>query len=158
MTEASHTIHRHRDRESIIEVTLVDIQPFLDEAYAELKEAGKLEDDVIGVGVWSDDLGYVETTQGLFFLNYEAIPAGNDDSPLTSHGNHHLLPIYYRREKSIAMFPNGEFKVTREFVLGLPTKEKVSFAKWVKTFGHRLEGNFRNWNEFLTPIYVAAEG
>jgi hypothetical protein len=157
MTKAHHEPQRHRGRESIIEVTLVDIQPYLEKLYKECKKTGKIGDDVMEINVWSDNLGYIETTQGVFFLNYEAIPAGNDESPLTAHGNFHQMPVYFKKEGSIPMFPSAEVKITRELVLSLPVKGKVNFAKWVKTFGERLESNFNNWNDFLTPIYAAGD-
>lgn len=152
-----HSRYRQNPRKSIIEVVLIDIEPCLQELHRKLKEAGRIKDSITKLTVWSDNLGYVDTTEGLYFLNYEAISATNDESPLTEEGNVQELPVYYHEEGTISMMPSANLKITRDLLLGFPTKGRVNFADWVKTFGARLEDNFDNWNEYLEPIYVSPE-
>lgn len=154
------TAQSRKNRESIVEVTLIDTEAFLKDVFEQLKEAGKLEgknEGVTKLSLYRSDMGYVETSEGIFLITNEACCAAGSEDPLTEKGNRQQLDLYFHKGGSMSIIPSWFLHIDREFVLELPTKGKANFGEWVRHFGHRLENNFHNWNNFLTPIITPKE-
>ena len=149
---------RKRDRESTVSIVHVDFEPFLKKLFEQVKEAGKhkLDDDCVGFKAHST-MGYVPTSKGFYLLDNEACGPGGSEDPITDAvGSRVVVPIYNIYESgSFNMFPFGNANIDREMLLELPVKGVTNFGKWVRKFGDRLESNFHNWNNHLTPIYDA---
>lgn len=154
------TAQSRKNRESIIEVTLIDTEAFLKDVFDMLKKAGRLEGDnaeVDNISLYRSDMGYVETSEGLFLLSNEACCCTDSEDPLTEEGNRQRMDLYYNKGQSFSIIPSGALNMSRKDILEMPTKGRVNFGEWVRHFGHRIEGNFHNWNNFLTPIYTPKE-
>lgn len=149
-----------KTRDSIVEVTLIDTDAFLKDVLDMLKEAGRLEGkhaEVDNISLYRSDMGYVETSEGLFLLTNEACSATDSEYPLTEEGNRQRLDLYYNEGESASILPSGALNMSRKDILEMPTKGSANFGEWVRSFGNRLESNFHNWNNFLTPIYTPKE-
>jgi len=147
---------RKRDRTSTVSIVHVDFEPFLKKLFEQVKEAGKhkLDDNCIGFKAHST-MGYVPTSKGLYLLDNEACGPDGVEDPITETA-HASVPIYNIYEDgSFTMMPLASANIDREILLELPVKGVMNFGKWVRKFGDRLESNFHNWNNHLTPIYDA---
>jgi len=142
-----------KGRQSIVEVTVVDIKPLLNETYELMKKDGQLEEGVTSVDVHGINFGYVKTSDGIYFLNDDCLSVIMNEEAVAP-GEEKPVPIYFQREKSHSMVPNAEIYIGQDDILKLPVLGRKSLGEFVRTFGGRIETNFRNWNRFLTPIHV----
>jgi len=153
---------QRRNRESTVSVVHVDFEPLLKKLFEEVKEGDKHkleswhrpDDDCIGFQAHST-MGYVPTSNGFYLLDNEACGPGGVETPITA-ARHALVPIYHSyASESFGMIPFANAEISQEELLELPVKGVINFGKWVRKFGDRLETNFHNWNNHLTPIYDA---
>lgn len=149
-----------RDRDSSIFVVEVDPAPLLAETYEKIKvhpeHSKSLHHKCIGLRTAGQRIGYVPTSSGLYVFNQEGCTLETED-PLTDTDGI-PMPLYedYKRGASGGMFATAAFAavtLTKDELLGMPVISFVNFGVWVRKFGDRLERNFHNWNNFLTPIY-----
>ena len=139
-------------RSSSIEVTIVDTEPLLASIFEDLSGRPGADEDMTGVTTFGDKLGYVKTPKGIFVLNGDGCSPDGDEGGITDSRST-KLPIYFEYERdgrrSMSGFPMAETTMDIEFIDDLTTKGTENLATFVRTFGHRLEVNFGNWNRFL---------
>lgn len=141
-----------RNRTSSIYIVHIDLNAALDEGFEKLKEQGGASDNTVGLKI-NGDLGYVPTSQGLFLLNTEGCAPESED-PVTDDSPG-PIPVYKKSATGMAMFASAVMTVSKKEILELPVIRVVNLGEWVRKFGHRLEDNFNNWNDFLSDIYDA---
>lgn len=145
-----------RNRQSSITLTVIDLEKAMKDLYEHLKEDGQIPEDVIKVEPLGSHWAYIQTPKGLFLLDEDACSPGGDERPITENSDVRW-PIYFHMEDSIALFPSIEIHLTPKFIKELPTKGEANFGEWVRKFGHRLESNFHNWNNFLEDLMGTEE-
>jgi hypothetical protein len=141
-----------KERKSTVEVTpLVFSEDFCEGLWKQYKESKSDEESKFEtVRVDGFDLGYIKTSKGIFVIDQDGVGDGDPhtkENPLeidfvgSSEGKINLLaiPIF-----SIRLVPEQ----IEEFGAG----ETVNLAKFIRTFGQRLEGNFHTWNDALSPL------
>jgi len=136
---------KDRDRQSDIEITLIDMDKAIFEFYEKLREDGKTPEGVTGMRTISTKWGYAKTPKGIYLLNNEG--CGPDD-PIDSEGVG-LELFYERSDGRISIIPEATAKVSKEDVLEMDVLGTENFGAFVRKFGHRLEQNFHNWNSHL---------
>lgn len=149
---------RKRDRASTVSIVHVDFEPFLKKLFEEVKVSPDHELDEECIAFTSKTFGYVPTSRGLYLLDHDACSPDGREDPLTKSGriNVPLYKKYAPKENGVermSIIPFAEAKISREILLEMPVTAVSNFGKWVRKFGDRLESNFHNWNNFLTPIY-----
>jgi len=148
---------RKRHRDSTVFVVEFDLQPLLDEAYRQYKNHpthSEKYEDLTGFHGYAKP-GYVPTTKGIYLIDTEGCGPSGHEEPCTEEDKV-PIPLYgnFKGGKT-GIMPIAEMNVSEKDILDLPVRRVVNFADWVRTFGDRLERNFHNWNEHLTPIFDA---
>ena len=144
-------VGRSQNRRSNITVTVIDVEKLMADLYEQAKKAGKIPDDVVSIRPCPMKWAYIETPKGIFMLDDEACCPGGDERPITEAYSS-AWSIYYHKENSVPMFPDGELRLSPDFIKGLDTKGEVNFGEWVRHFGSRIEVNFHNWNNHLEKL------
>ena len=122
-----------KGRQSIVEVTVVDIKPLLDETYALMKKDGQLDEGVTSIDVHGEHFGYVRTSEGVFFLSDECCSVIKGEGPLANE-DEGAMPIYFHKEASVSIMPNAEVLISESDVLKLPVLGKKNLGEFVRTF------------------------
>lgn len=145
-----------RDRRSNITLTVIDAEKVMAELYEQAKEAGRVPEGVVSIQPLGMNWAYIETPNGVYMLDNEACSPGGDERPICE-ATDVSWPLYHHKKESMAIYPDAKLGLTATLIKEFPTKGEVNFGEWVREFGHRLETNFHNWNNFLEGLMEAQE-
>jgi hypothetical protein len=138
-------------RKSKILVAVVDVKKVAAAIAEELNklDPGKLPPEA--TLTIQGGLGFVKTAKGTFFLDTEGTGC---NKPVEKEP----LEVYLIRDDIIAIMPCAENVFTADEAMALPVlPEKVNLGTFIRTFGHRLEANFNEWQHHLTQCQPLPE-
>ena len=126
-------MEREERKQTNIEVNVVDLSRILSEKKIEGWNILKV----------TNEFGFVETKRGTYFLSNEGYgdnqPMGEKQVKIEVHGEN---------SKSFSMVPVAILKMTIDELKQLPII-KVPLHNFIRRFGSRLEGNYKEWCEAL---------
>ncbi len=139
----------------MVEVDLSDFFKTVHET-AKKNPEYEIDHDCNGVHTQGTRIGYVPTSKGLFILNQEG--CGPETEEPVTETQSQPIPLYQTYKKvggrsRFSIAPFASVSISHERLIGFPVIGVVNLGEWVRKFGDRLERNFHNWNNFLTPIY-----
>lgn len=146
-----------KDRERGVKTTILDLTQLEDEcsAWVREKRLDLVDQGVDGVetrfGPWAtfkDALGntVLVCNEGVAFYVLEEAPAEIG-----------VYATYGEQPKTLSLAPLGEAKVTLDYIEANSTDEVVDLADLIRTFGQRLEDNFRAVRALATSPEKARE-
>ena len=128
------------NRESNVMVTVVDSKAFGQMIREKLSDKLPAEAKLKSY----PDLGIVKTKKGTFVLDDDGT---GESAPLEKTG----ITIDFVRDDIMTIMACATPPINASNVSEIPVlPEKVNLAKFIRTFGSRLESNFNEWNTFLT--------
>lgn len=142
----------NKRKKSNVVVKVLDLSGLEADAFKHVQENGYKE-DVVAVRV-RDEYGYVETSDGLYFLCSEGV--GNE-GPITKDNLAELVfARHFERdgEKTFEIFSCLCMKFDDKDIKELPVKSEVTLDKFIRAFGSRLESNFSQWESLLSKGLV----
>jgi len=120
--------------------------PDFTELLKEVTEAYRAENPAFeGDLVLPREYGYVETSMGVYYLDIEG--CGCND-PVDS-GHKMEIWLYEKSESSVSIVPITGFRFSVGDLLLLNVTKEVPLHEFIRTFGRRLESNYRSWKEEL---------
>lgn len=123
---------------SNITVSIVDLSAPLAQATEAYNEDGH---KATTMSIRGTSLGYVQTHAGLFCLCTEGV---GDSKPITED-NPAEVELYPEYAGGSGMMPAGNLKLTDTELIMLPVKDERPLEEFIRSFGSRLEGNYRDW-------------
>ena len=123
---------------SNITVSIVDLSAPLAQATEQYNEDGSKAKTM---SIRGTSLGYVQTKKGLFCLCAEGV---GDNDPITEE-NPAEVELYPEYDGGSGMTPAGILKLTDTELIMLPVKDERPLEEFIRSFGSRLEGNYRDW-------------
>lgn len=128
-------------------VTDIMVRPInTDDMLAELlPKVQAIQKDTISIR-FGREWGLVEDKKGnLFCLCTEGVgDTITDDNPM------HFDIYATSSPNTISLMPTAAIRLTLAEVLELPTRQPVELSVWVRTFGSRLDNNYRIWARQLS--------
>ena len=138
-------------RASDVVVTVIDLKPSFEEIREKLNQnEDKKIDTLEGRG---GKVGYVDTPEGLYVLCAEGVGGyvHNDYEAECYAGYDHG-----DGSKTIGMFPICMMRLQDDEIRNAPVLAKVNLAKFIRTFGSRLEMNFKLHNDELSRFSLVS--
>ena len=139
------------ERKSNIEINVLDLNGLKNDAEEEIikilsKEGKKL------IKITSQNIGYIKTKKGTFVLDSEG--TGNINSISKENKAEIFFYAEYEKDnkKSLNVCPIIKCVCDLEDIEKIPILKKENLVTFIRSFGSRLESNFRQWNDFLSPI------
>ena len=126
-----------------IMVKVLDFSEFAKQRQEEYKKEYDLD-----VKVNVERTGFIQVGEDKYMLNAEGII---NTVPI-SNENHWDVNVYVEIDNGKVKFEGGE--VTPEDTLAVA--EEVNLADFVRSFGHRLESNYRGVVNFISNLKVSA--
>ena len=136
---------RYKERESDVMVEVLDLTPAIEEAYAQFEKP----EDWNGVGFHTNfKWARASTSEGTFIVNSEGVGA---EDPISEENSLEigLYKTFPEEEKKVQIFPSIWAVLNLKDVEDLPVEEEVNLKDFIRSFGRRLETNFRAWDEKL---------
>ena len=134
-----------KERKSDIEVEVIDFEQICKDIRPKITNIPA--EATIGIhGAY----GIVRTKAGTFMLDSEG--TGNS-SPLEAEP----FDVDIFRTDGMYCMPSCQLPIKKCHIAELPIKEKVNLAKFIRSFGARLEANFWKWNEILSNLEVVTQ-
>lgn len=135
--------------ESKIQVRVLDLSGLEQQAHNAMQKKDYRKDlECIKA---TETLGYVETPKGLYMLCQEGV---GDRNPISKKNPAEVVFVReFSKEdgaKTLEMFPCFGYRLSADEVRALPVKEVVTLDKFIRSFGSRLENNYRLWQEHLS--------
>ena len=87
--------------------------------------------------------GIVRTKNGTFILNTEGV---GSSVPIEQK----KVELGMTRDDRMSIMPEWIVKFNADDLKDVPISEKINLADFIRSFGERLESNFRKWDSFLT--------
>lgn len=136
---------RYKERESDVMVEVLDLTPAIEEAYAQFEKP----EDWNGVGFHTNfKWARAITPEGTFVLNSEGVGA---EDPIDEENSLEigLYKTFPEEEKKVQIFPSIWAVLNLKDIEDLPVEEEVNLKDFIRSFGRRLETNFKAWDEKL---------
>ena|ERR1035437_9974053 len=135
-------------------VKVIDISGYLATA---LERFNQKEGEKASAMTTSYKWGYVETPKGIFGLCNEGV---GDNLPITADNPLEIgLHAEYMKDGSghMELFPSLSMRLRDTELKALPVLEEVNLAKFIRTFGGRLESNYTDWRKALEKALTPAK-
>jgi hypothetical protein len=143
------TLTNHKREPTAVTVNVLDLTSLYADALEWLK-AHKPERAAQCTGMSSGwEKGYVKTANGdLYILDRDGI---GHNSPVTDE-NPVIINIYADSNAVISGKPDISASLGKSDLLKLPVKATENLANFIRSFGSRLESNYRDWHSLLEPL------
>ena len=137
-------------KKSEIMVNVVDLSALEDDASEHIQETDPRDDhlDMSTHHKW----GYVETPAGIYVLCDEGV---GDSKPVTADNKVRFeFTRAFKTEngKSFSVVPCLAISLDDQEVKELSVVQRIPLHEFIRTFGNRLEANYRTWVTFFSSI------
>jgi hypothetical protein len=128
---------------SRVQVKCLDLFALLEQGVADLRGRGVIEEDDTLTATWH--WGVVPTERGHFLICDEGV---GPTAPLEEEPG--AIDLYTRSPKGFGVLPVARLRLSLDNAKDAMSGEVKPLHEFIRTFGNRLEANYREWDEFLT--------
>ena len=141
--------------ESTVKVNILDLSSLEENAIKFINENVVKDGDLaVSANAYGGTHGIVETDEGTYYLCSEGVGM---DSPVTND-NPIVLEFHYNTESGgMSIFPACSMKLTIDKIDEVIADNYVPLHEFIRSFGSRLEDNYRQWDQKLRKIAVEVD-